>query len=91
MEFWAAAIADARRTPLEPVMVRYIAHLNGGLDSAGVRTRQRFLMQSNGGVMSAEQVVAKPITTALSGPAAMLPTHPRTAMQAPILSGRRPG
>ncbi|HVA15007.1 MAG TPA: hydantoinase/oxoprolinase family protein, partial [Stellaceae bacterium] len=36
---------------LQPVLVRYIAHLANGLDSAGVTTQQRFLMQSNGGVM----------------------------------------
>ena len=36
---------------LEPVMVHYIGHLNQGLDTAGLRTQQRFLMQSNGGVM----------------------------------------
>src|SRR6266700_6277666 len=36
---------------LEPVLVDYIDHLNRGLDRAGVGTAQRFLMQSNGGVM----------------------------------------
>src|SRR3954453_9050461 len=44
---------------LEPVMVRYIAHLNDGLDRRGIHTRQRFLMQSNGGVM--------PFTAAIVG------------------------
>src|SRR5438067_4399637 len=36
---------------LEPVMARYVEHLDAGLDAAGLTTRQRFLMQSNGGVM----------------------------------------
>ena len=57
---------------LEPVLVRYIADLNRGLDAAGVRTRQRFLMQSNGGVMPFAAAIAggKTVHTLLSGPAA---------------------
>ena len=53
-------------------MVRYIAHLNGGLDSAGVRTQQRFLMQSNGGVMPFSAAIAggRTVHTLFSGPAA---------------------
>ena len=43
-----------------------------GLDAAGVRTRQRFLMQSNGGVMPFAAAIAggKTVHTLLSGPAA---------------------
>jgi N-methylhydantoinase A len=57
---------------LEPVLVGYIDHLNWGLDAAGVETRQRFLMQSNGGVMpfAAAIVGGKTVHTLLSGPAA---------------------
>src|SRR5262244_1467564 len=57
---------------LEPVLVRYIADLNRGLDAAGIRTRQRFLMQSNGGVMPFAAAIAggKTVHTLLSGPAA---------------------
>ncbi|HUI97189.1 MAG TPA: hydantoinase/oxoprolinase family protein [Xanthobacteraceae bacterium] len=57
---------------LEPVMVRYIDHLNQGLDAAGVRTQQRFLMQSNGGVMRFSAAIAggRTVHTLLSGPAA---------------------
>jgi N-methylhydantoinase A len=57
---------------LEPVMVRYIDHLNQGLDAAGVRTQQRFLMQSNGGVMPFSAAIAggRTVHTLLSGPAA---------------------
>jgi N-methylhydantoinase A len=57
---------------LEPVMVRYIDHLDGGLDDAGVRTRQRFLMQSNGGVMPFSAAIAggRTVHTLFSGPAA---------------------
>ncbi|HEY4316416.1 MAG TPA: hydantoinase/oxoprolinase family protein [Herbaspirillum sp.] len=57
---------------LEPVLVRYIDHLNKGLDQAGVGTQQRFLMQSNGGVMPFTAAIAggKTVHTLLSGPAA---------------------
>jgi len=57
---------------LEPVLVRYIDHLNKGLDAAGVPTRQRFLMQSNGGVMPFAAAIAggRTVHTLLSGPAA---------------------
>jgi len=57
---------------LEPVLVRYIDHLNKGLDEIGVRTQQRFLMQSNGGVMPFRTAIAggKTAHTLLSGPAA---------------------
>jgi N-methylhydantoinase A len=57
---------------LEPVLVRYIDGLNHGLDAAAVRTPQRFLMQSNGGVMPFSAAIAggKTVHTLLSGPAA---------------------
>src|SRR6202140_1399687 len=57
---------------LEPVLVHYIDHLNRGLDQAGVSTGQRFLMQSNGGVMPFSAAIAggRTVHTLLSGPAA---------------------
>ena len=57
---------------LEPVMVRYVGHLSEGLDRAGVRTPQRFLMQSNGGVMPFSAAIAggRTVHTLFSGPAA---------------------
>src|SRR5438132_10542477 len=57
---------------LEPVMVHYIGHLNAGLDAAGVHTQQRFLMQSNGGVMPFSAAIAggRTVHTLFSGPAA---------------------
>jgi N-methylhydantoinase A len=57
---------------LEPVLVRYIDDLDDGLDAADARTRQRFLMQSNGGVMPFAAAIAggKTVHTLLSGPAA---------------------
>jgi N-methylhydantoinase A len=57
---------------LEPVMIHYVDHLNKGLDAAGVRTQQRFLMQSNGGVMPFSAAIGggRTVHTLLSGPAA---------------------
>src|SRR5438132_9117120 len=57
---------------LEPVMVHYIGHLNSGLDETGVVTRQRFLMQSNGGVTPFTAAIAggRTVHTLFSGPAA---------------------
>lgn len=57
---------------LEPVVVRYIGHLNKGLDELGVTTQQRFLMQSNGGVMPFSAAISggRTVHTLFSGPAA---------------------
>src|SRR5713101_1718727 len=57
---------------LEPVMVRYVGDLDAGLDAAGLMTRQRFLMQSNGGVMPFSAAIAgsRTVHTLFSGPAA---------------------
>ena len=57
---------------LGPVLVDYIADLNAGLDDGGVDTQQRFLMQSNGGVMPFAAAVqgGKTVYTLFSGPAA---------------------
>jgi N-methylhydantoinase A len=69
---WARMSTTLVNAYLEPVLVRYIAHLNTGLDQAGVRTGQRFLMQSNGGVMPFSAAIAggRTVHTLLSGPAA---------------------
>jgi N-methylhydantoinase A len=57
---------------LEPVMVHYIDHLNQGLDRVGLTSQQRFLMQSNGGVMPFSAAIAggRTVHTLFSGPAA---------------------
>ena len=57
---------------LEPVLVRYISALNAGLNETGVVTPQRFLMQSNGGVMPFKAAIAggRTVHTLFSGPAA---------------------
>ncbi len=57
---------------LEPVLVHYIRNLDQGLDAARIGTKQRFLMQSNGGVMPFKAAAAggKTVHTLFSGPAA---------------------
>jgi N-methylhydantoinase A len=54
---------------VKPYMEHYLKNVQDALGSA-LREKPFLVMQSNGGVASAEQVVCKPITTALSGPAA---------------------
>jgi N-methylhydantoinase A len=69
---WARLSTTLLNAYLEPVMVHYIGHLASGLDDAGVRTQQRFLMQSNGGVMPFTAAIAggRTVHTLFSGPAA---------------------
>jgi N-methylhydantoinase A len=69
---WARLSTTLLNAYLEPVMVHYIDHLNKGLDAAGVHTPQRFLMQSNGGVMPFSAAIAggRTVHTLFSGPAA---------------------
>lgn len=54
---------------VKPYMARYLGNVSAELGPT-LREPPFLVMQSSGGVISAEQVVEKPITTALSGPAA---------------------
>jgi N-methylhydantoinase A len=54
---------------VKPHMERYLRRVHDEL-GAGLKDKPFLVMQSSGGVASADQVVRKPITTALSGPAA---------------------
>ncbi|MBV8747161.1 MAG: hydantoinase/oxoprolinase family protein [Xanthobacteraceae bacterium] len=54
---------------VKPHMTRYLARVANEL-GPGLDDKPFLVMQSSGGVASAKQVVQKPITTALSGPAA---------------------
>ena len=69
---WARLSTTLLNAYLEPVLVHYIDHLNRGLDDASVGTQQRFLMQSNGGVMPFTAAIAggRTVHTLFSGPAA---------------------
>src|SRR5207248_9264845 len=68
---WARLSTTLLNAYLEPVLVHYIDHLNRGLDAASVGTQQRFLMQSNGGVMPFSAAIAggRTVHTLFSGPA----------------------
>jgi N-methylhydantoinase A len=54
---------------VKPHMERYLKRVHQEL-GPGLQHKPFLVMQSSGGVASADQVVRKPITTALSGPAA---------------------
>lgn len=59
---------------VKPGMVRYVSGIRARLDAEplteGDRPLPFSIMKSNGGVLSAEEIVHQPITTVLSGPAA---------------------
>jgi N-methylhydantoinase A len=69
---WPRMSATLLNAYLAPVLVGYIADLEKRLNAAGVLTQQRFLMQSNGGVMpfAAAMTGHKTVHSLLSGPAA---------------------
>jgi N-methylhydantoinase A len=69
---WPRLSATLLNAYLAPVLVTYIADLEKRLGAAGVTTPQRFLMQSNGGVMpfAAALTGHKTVHSLLSGPAA---------------------
>ena len=54
---------------VKPHMGRYLQHIHDEL-GPGLRDKPFLVMQSSGGVASPDQVMRKPITTVLSGPAA---------------------
>ena len=69
---WPRLSATLLNAYLAPVLVTYVADLEKRLSAAGVTTLQRFLMQSNGGVMPFAAAVTghKTVHSLLSGPAA---------------------
>jgi N-methylhydantoinase A len=54
---------------LQPILARYIAQLDARLAAARVTTRQKYIMQSNGGMATFSAAARKAVTTVLSGPA----------------------
>jgi N-methylhydantoinase A len=54
---------------LQPILARYIAQLDRRLADAGVATRQKYIMQSNGGMATFPAAARRAVTTVLSGPA----------------------
>ena len=63
------ASTTALNVCLQPVVGSYVAELNSGLSGEGF-AGDLLIVQSNGGVMSAETARTFPVRTALSGPAA---------------------
>jgi N-methylhydantoinase A len=54
---------------LQPILARYIAQLDRRLADAGLSTRQKYIMQSNGGMATFATAARKAVSTVLSGPA----------------------
>lgn len=54
---------------LSPILARYIANLDARLRDTGVATRQKYIMQSNGGMSTFDATAKKAVATVLSGPA----------------------
>lgn len=54
---------------LQPILERYVHHLESQLDGAGVHTGKRYIMQSNGGTATFGAAARKAVATVLSGPA----------------------
>jgi N-methylhydantoinase A len=54
---------------LQPILARYIAQLDRRLANAGIATRQKYIMQSNGGMATFPAAARRAVTTVLSGPA----------------------
>ena len=54
---------------LQPILARYVANLDRRLAEAGVMTRQKYIMQSNGGMSTFAEAARTAVTTVLSGPA----------------------
>lgn len=55
---------------VKPTLSAYVNNIENRLTSYGGREVPFYVMKSNGGVLSADEVVHHPITTVLSGPAA---------------------
>ncbi|WP_408896528.1 hydantoinase/oxoprolinase family protein [Nocardioides sp. R1-1] len=55
---------------VKPKLSRYVNNIKERLATQSGRTIPFYVMKSNGGVLSADEVVHQPITTVLSGPAA---------------------
>ncbi|HEX2511136.1 MAG TPA: hydantoinase/oxoprolinase family protein, partial [Xanthobacteraceae bacterium] len=54
---------------LQPILAHYIAQLEQRLTAAGIDTKQKYIMQSNGGMATFAAAARRAVTTVLSGPA----------------------
>lgn len=55
---------------LNPRLESYINHLGATLEDLGVKTKQRYIMRSNGGLATFDTAAQRSVQTILSGPAA---------------------
>ena len=65
-ERWSTTALNAYVTP---IMARYLTTLEQGLLASSAQATRLHVMQSNGGILSAQQARALPVRTVLSGPA----------------------
>src|SRR5262249_55672632 len=68
---------------LNPLLERYIVALGDALDTLGMRTKQRYIMRSNGGVATFDAAAHRSVQTILSGPAAGVVAASRTVSETP--------
>jgi N-methylhydantoinase A len=72
---------------LQPILARYVAQLDRRLAGAGITTRQKYIMQSNGGMATFAAASRRAVTTVLSGPAGGVIAGTRACRNVPGPSG----
>ena len=71
---------------LEPILARYIGNLEQRLSQAGLTTRQKYIMQSNGGMATFAASARKAVATVLSGPAGGITASVQTCRTTGLLN-----
>jgi N-methylhydantoinase A len=71
---------------LEPILARYIGNLEDRLAGAGLTTRQKYIMQSNGGMATFAASAKKAVATVLSGPAGGITASMQTCRTTGLLN-----
>ena len=71
---------------LQPILARYIAKLDRRLTQAGITTRQKYIMQSNGGMATFGTSARKAVATVLSGPAGGITASVQTCRTTGLLN-----
>src|SRR5260221_14691957 len=65
--YWLSTTVS--KSYLQPILARYIAQLDHRLSGAGIATRRKYVMQSNGGMATFSAAARRAVSTGLSGPA----------------------
>ncbi len=71
---------------LEPILARYIGNLEQRLSHGGLTTRQKYIMQSNGGMATFAASARKAVATVLSGPAGGITASVQTCRTTGLLN-----